>query len=83
MSIFGLSMLDLYGLTIFSALFTEITHIIGNIVNYLTNTHFYQTLIGLLGYKTETPTKMESMNRTDSGSTKLPKEIEGKSKISD
>jgi len=55
MSIFGISMVDLYGLSIFSALFAEITQITGNIVNYLSNTKFYNYIIGWLGYKKETP----------------------------
>jgi hypothetical protein len=46
MSIFGISMMDLYGLSIFSALFAEVTQITGNIINYLSNTKFYNYLIG-------------------------------------
>gem|GEM_PF-1599168 len=45
-SIFGISMMDLYGLSIFSALFAEITQITGNIISYLRNTKVYSYLIG-------------------------------------
>jgi len=82
MSIFGISMLDIYGLTFLSAFITEITEISKNIINYLSNTKFYTVLKGLLGYKIETPTKMESLNRIDTSTTKLPTEIETKSKLS-
>jgi hypothetical protein len=69
MSIFGISMLDLYGLSIMSAFITEITEITGNILNYLANTKFYTILSGLLGYKVETSTKIPSMSGIHSTST--------------
>lgn len=75
MSIFGISMLDIYGLSIISAFITEITEITGNIVNYLTNTKFYSVISAWLGFKVETPTKMGSMNRTNQSSTELKKKL--------
>jgi hypothetical protein len=82
-SIFGLSILDLYGFTFISALWTEIISITGNFINYLTNTKFYHTLIGLFGYKIESSTKMESMNRTDQSSTRISTAIKENSEVSD
>jgi hypothetical protein len=83
MSIFGISMIDLYGLSIFSAFFTEISEITANILNYLTTTKFYAIISGYFGYKIEKPTKIGPMNRTDSSATGVSKEIEGKSRVSD
>lgn len=83
MSIFGISMLDLYGLSFISEFWVEISTITGNIVNYLSSTKFYTYLIGILGLKIETPTKIESMRTIDPSPTKLSKEIEGKHKLSE
>ncbi len=51
MSIFGISMLDIYGLSIITAFVIEISFITGNVLNYLTNTHFYTVISGLFGLK--------------------------------
>ena len=83
MSIFGISMLDIYGLTFLSALITEISFITGNIVAYLTNTHFYSIISGLFGYKVETPTKLIPLNRNDKGSTGISTQLKENSKISE
>jgi hypothetical protein len=70
MSIFGISMIDIYGLSIFSAFFAEISYLTSNIITYLSNTKFYALISGILGYKIESSsTKMGSMNRTDQSST--------------
>jgi hypothetical protein len=68
MSIFGISMLDLYGLTFLSALFTEISFITTNIFQYLTNTSFYGIISGFFGHKVET-SKQGTMRSTDKIST--------------
>nr|YP_009487263.1 hypothetical protein [Russula foetens]AWB36165.1 hypothetical protein [Russula foetens] len=53
MAIFGISVLDFYGLSFLASFYTELTSIVGNIVNYLTNTHFYNVLAGLFSSKIE------------------------------
>jgi ABC-type antimicrobial peptide transport system permease subunit len=80
-SIFGISMMDLYGLSIFSALFAEITQITGNIISYLRNTKVYSYLIGWLGYKIENPTKFESATRIQQEIPRNEIEIKLNSKI--
>jgi len=47
MSIFGISLLDNFGFEFVSNFIIEMKIIIGNIVNYLTNTHFYNYLTEL------------------------------------
>lgn len=47
MSIFGISMVDIYGINIFENLFKEIKSISTHVVNYLSNTHFYNVLISI------------------------------------
>ena len=71
MSIFGISILDFYGISFLVSFYTEFTSIIGNIVNYLTNTHFYIVLSGLFGSKVEVkqPTNILGMRTIDSSST--------------
>jgi len=44
MSIFGISMLDIYGTDIFYNFFKELYSVGGNIVDYLSKTHFYSIL---------------------------------------
>lgn len=82
MSIFGISMMDLYGLSIFSALFAEVTQITGNIINYLSNTKFYNYLIGWFGYKVETPTRIESPIKIQSEVPRIEERITRNPKIS-
>jgi hypothetical protein len=82
MSIFGISMMDLYGLSIFSALFAEISQITGNIINYLSNTKFYNYLIGWLGYKVEMPTKIEPMRTIQPKASEIEERITRNPKIS-
>src|ERR1700744_4775090 len=74
MAIFGISMLDIYGLSIFSAFFTEITYITTNIINYLTNTHFYSLISGFFGYKVSTPTKIEPLRTINQSPTRIQTE---------
>jgi hypothetical protein len=84
MSIFGISMLDFYGLSFISVFLAEISSITGNIINYLSNTKFYSYLAGLLTTKVvETPTKIESMNRIDSSTTKVQTASKGINKVSE
>jgi len=66
MSIFGISMLDLYGLSIISAFITEITSISANVINYLTNTKFYSIISNYLSYKMKTPTRIEPFTKIQS-----------------
>jgi hypothetical protein len=81
MSIFGISMLDLYGLSIISAFITEITSISANIINYLTNTKFYSIISGYLGYKIETPTRIEPITKIQSEVPKIEDGIRRNSKV--
>jgi len=81
MSKFGISMLDIYGLSFISAFFAEISFIMGNIVKYLTNTQFYSTLLGLFGYNIDIPTKMTPLNRINKSSTGLSTSVKENSKI--
>src|ERR1700744_4768736 len=74
MAIFGISMIDIYGLSIFSAFFTEITYITTNIINYLTNTHFYSLISGFFGYKVSTPTKIEPLRTINQSPTRIQTE---------
>jgi len=83
MSIFGISMLDLYGLTFLSALFTEISFITGNIVNYLTNTSFYGIISGFFGHKVEVKDqgKLSPIHKSSAGNEEGSKIIERFTKI--
>jgi len=74
MTIFGISILDFYGLSFIASFYTEFTSLLGNMVNYLTNTHFYTVLSGLFTSKIEVvqPTKEILGVRTiDSNSTTI------------
>jgi hypothetical protein len=82
MSIFGISMMDIYGLSILSALFAEIAQITGNIVNYLSNTKFYSIISGYLGYKIETPTRVESSSKIQPEIPRIEERVTRNSKIS-
>jgi hypothetical protein len=72
MTIFGISILDFYGLSFLASFYSEITSVVGNIVNYLTNTHFYSVLSGLFSSKVDVkqPSKtILGLGTTDSSST--------------
>jgi hypothetical protein len=71
-TIFGISLVDTFHLEILSNLFHNIIDVFSK---------FQTNLFELFGHKIETPTKMGTMNRTDSSSTKIQNEVEGKSKI--
>jgi hypothetical protein len=71
-TIFGISLVDTFHLEILSNLFHNIIDVF---------TKFQTNLLELFGHKIETPTKMGTMNRNDSSSTKIQNEVEGKSKI--
>lgn len=82
MSIFGISMLDIYGLSIISAFITEITEVTGNIVSYLSNTKFYTIISGFLGFKVESPkTRMSTVDQSSTGDKESNKIIERFTKI--
>jgi hypothetical protein len=83
MSIFGISMLDIYGISIISALFSEILNISANIATYLSSTKFYGLLTGFLGYKIETPTKIEPLGTTNKSSTRIETSSKGISKVNE
>ena len=73
MSIFGISILDFYGISFLVSFYTELTSIVGNVINYLTNTHFYDTLAGLFENKVEkveNPSKFQfNLNERTSNET--------------
>jgi hypothetical protein len=66
-TIFGISLIDNFGLDFISNFFKEIKFIIGNIVDYLTNTQFYLYLNKLFSNKelNEVPTS-EQINKNES-----------------
>ena len=80
MSIFGISMLDIYGINIITNLFYEITQIIGNVIKYLSNTQFYIFLNNLFTNKIEsnpssgTKDEFQPMTKEISGATKRNEE---------
>jgi hypothetical protein len=71
MSIFGISILDFYGISFIASFYAEITSILGNITGYLTNTHFYSILSGLFTQKVEvveTNNALRTNNKSSTGS---------------
>jgi hypothetical protein len=91
-SIFGISLLENFGIEHIQHLFNEIRFIIGNIIDYLTNTHFYNYLTELFSNK-EDNSSNEKTNQSGSltkenrrqtiGSEESIGKSEGNSKISD
>jgi hypothetical protein len=81
MTIWGISVMDLYGLSFISAFYVEIISITGNIVNYLTNTKFYFYLSNLLGYKTESPSRFEPLKTIQQATTRIEPEVKRDSRI--
>jgi hypothetical protein len=72
MTIFGISILDFYGLSFIASFYSEISSLLGNVVNYLTNTHFYTVLSGLFSSKVESKQASKTilgLGTTDSIST--------------
>jgi hypothetical protein len=71
MTIFGISILDFYGLSFLASFYSEFTSLIGNVVNYLTNTHFYTVLSSLFTTKVEVkqPSSILGMREINSSST--------------
>jgi hypothetical protein len=53
MTIFGISILDIYGFSVIANFYLEFISILGNIINYLTHTNFYTILSGLWATKVE------------------------------
>ena len=62
MSIFGISLLDNLGFEFLTHFFKEMKIITWNVVDYLTNTHFYQYLSKLLSSEEETSNKSTNKN---------------------
>ena len=56
MSIFGISLLDNFGFEFFTNFIREVKFILGNTVDYFTNTHFYKYLSNIFSNKEEIPT---------------------------
>jgi len=83
MTIFGISMLDIYGISVIVSFYTEFTSILGNIVNYLTNTHFYSVLTGLFSSKTEIEKPSSILGSINKDTTRIETRNENNSKISD
>jgi hypothetical protein len=72
MTIFGISILEIYGISFIAAFFIELWVVFGNVVSYLTNTQIYTTISGLFGAKVaikESATKIKSMKEINSNST--------------
>lgn len=68
MSIFGISMFDIYGFDIFYNLFKEINFIFSNIIDYLSNTHFYLILKNLFNLKKVEDEFPSKSNKNENGS---------------
>jgi hypothetical protein len=91
MSIFGISLLDNIGIEFLSNFIIEMKIIIGNIVNYLTNTQFYNYLTELFYNNkvkedissNETGSLTKENRRQTIGSEQSIGKNEGNSKISD
>jgi hypothetical protein len=85
MSIFGISILDFYGLSFIASFFTEFTSVVSSLVNYLTNTHFYSVLSGLFSQKVEVKpsTNILGMGTNNNSSTGSETSIENNSKINE
>jgi hypothetical protein len=85
MSIFGISILDFYGLSFIASFYSEFTSLFGNLVNYLTNTHFYNVLSGLFVSKEVIqPSKnILGLGTSDSISTRSETNSENNSKINE
>lgn len=93
MSIFSISLLDNFGFDFISNFLTEVKFILGNTVDYLTNTHFYKYLTNIFSNKPkittskETDTNEISVLRTDktnaTGNSNEIRESNRNSKISE
>ena len=85
MSIFGISILNFYGLSFIASFYSEFTSLVGNLVNYLTNTHFYSVLSGLFGQKVDVKpaTNILGMGTNNNSSTGSETSIENNSKINE
>lgn len=68
MSIFGISMFDIYGFDIFYNLFKEIYSIFSNMRDYLSNTHFYSILKNLFDKKEVEESFSSKSNTNENGS---------------
>jgi hypothetical protein len=64
MSIFGISMFDIYGFDIFYKLFKELNSIFSSMIDYLTNTHFYSILKNLFENKNISDNSSDGSDKT-------------------
>lgn len=64
MSIFGISMFDIYGFDIFYNLFKELNSIFSSMIDYLTNTHFYSILKNLFENKNISDNSSDGSDKT-------------------
>jgi hypothetical protein len=85
MGIFGISILDFYGLSFIASFFSEINSITGSLINYLTNTHFYNVLSSLFSQKVDVKptTNILGMGTTDSITTTSETSNKNNSKINE
>jgi hypothetical protein len=61
-TIFGISLLDNFGIEFISNFFKEIKFIFSNTIDYLTNTHFYKYLTELFSTRNEASSKETNKN---------------------
>ena len=61
-TIFGISLLDNFGIEFLELFLREIRIVIGNIIDYLTNTHFYKYLTKLFSREDEASSKETNKN---------------------
>jgi hypothetical protein len=62
MSIFGISLLDNFGIEFISNFIKEFKFVLGNTLDYLTNTHFYKYLTDIFLKKGELPSSEKTNN---------------------
>jgi len=79
MAIFGISVLDFYGISFIASFYSEFIYIIGNTITYLTSTHFYSVLSGLFGSKVEIEKPTNILRSNNQSSTRS----EANNKVSD
>jgi hypothetical protein len=88
MSIFGLSLLDNFGFEFIKDFMIEIRFIAVNIIEYLSNTRFYQYLNNLFSNKEEIPSsdkanKIGSVSEIKSDETRISEESRRNPKIAE
>lgn len=86
MTIFGISLLDNFGIEFISNFFKEIKFIFSNTIDYLTNTHFYKYLTKLFSTKEiieNKPSKSPRTNQENSWNEENITKSERNSKVSE